>query len=121
MDLLFDAGPQRWARFILINEYTIFEVMTSYIVIALFAIGIGIGWLMQSKERARKGIDTAVTWSVYLLLFLLGISVGTNDEIINNFSRIGYKAFWLTFGAVFGSILLAMLVYRFFFKTQNEK
>ncbi|MCU4157484.1 LysO family transporter [Carboxylicivirga sp. A043] len=95
--------------------------MTSYIVIALFAVGIGIGWLMRDKEKARKGVDSAVTWSVYLLLFLLGISVGINDEIINNFSRIGYKAFWLTFGAVVGSVLLAKVVYQFFFKTGNEE
>ncbi len=95
--------------------------MTSYIVIALFAVGIGIGWLLQEKKTTRKHVDTAVTWSVYLLLFLLGISVGINDEIINNFSRIGYKAFWLTFGAVVGSVLLAKVVYQLFFKTDNKE
>jgi uncharacterized membrane protein YbjE (DUF340 family) len=94
--------------------------MTSYIVIALFALGIAIGWLMRNKEKARKGVDKAVTWSVYLLLFLLGISVGTNKDIINHFSRIGYQAFWLTFGAVAGSVLMAWVIYHFFFKTNNE-
>lgn len=95
--------------------------MTSYIVIALFAIGIAIGWLLRHKEKARKGVDAAVTWAVYLLLFLLGISVGINKDIINNFTRIGYQAFWLTFGAVAGSVLLAWLVYHFFFKTNSEE
>lgn len=95
--------------------------MTSYIVIALFAVGIAIGWLLRDKDETRKGVDTAVTWSVYLLLFLLGISVGINKEIVNNFSRIGYQAFWLTFGAVAGSVLIAWLVYHFFFKTDNEE
>jgi len=94
--------------------------MTSYIVIALFAIGIGIGWFFREKDNTRKKVDVAVTWAVYLLLFLLGISVGINEEIINNFSRIGYKAFWLTFGAVAGSVLLAKLVYQFFFKSNSE-
>ncbi|MCT4586609.1 MAG: lysine exporter LysO family protein [Carboxylicivirga sp.] len=93
--------------------------MTSYIVIALFAIGIGIGWFLRDKEKTRKNIDTAVTWSVYLLLFLLGISVGVNKDIINNFSQIGYQAFWLTFGAVAGSVLIAWGVYHFFFKVKN--
>ncbi len=95
--------------------------MTSYIVIALFAIGIAIGWLLRDKKKARKGVDAAVTWAVYLLLFLLGISVGINKDIINNFTRIGYQAFWLTFGAVAGSVLLAWLVYHFFFKTNSEE
>ena len=94
--------------------------MTSYIVIALFTLGIAIGWLFRKKNKVRKNVDVAVTWAVYLLLFLLGISVGINDEIINNFSRIGYKAFWLTFGAVAGSVVIAKVVYQIFFKTKDE-
>lgn len=94
--------------------------MTSYIVIALFAAGILVGRLFREKEKTRKKVDLAVTWSVYLLLFLLGISVGINDDITQNFSRIGYKAFWLTLGAVSGSILLAKLVYVLFFKTYKD-
>ncbi len=94
--------------------------MTSYIVIALFAIGIGIGWLFREKDNTRKKIDSAVTYAVYLLLFLLGISVGINEDIINNFPRIGYKAFCLTFGAVAGSVLLAKVVYHLFFNTNKE-
>lgn len=94
--------------------------MASYIVIALFTLGIGVGWLFRNKEKTRKNVDTAVTWAVYLLLFLLGISVGVNEEIINNFSRIGYKAFWLTFGAVAGSVLLAKVVYELFFKSNDK-
>lgn len=95
--------------------------MTSYIVIALFAVGILVGRQFREKEKARRKVDLAVTWSVYLLLFLLGISVGINEDITGNFSRIGYKAFWLTVGAVGGSILLAKLVYVLFFKeTQDD-
>lgn len=95
--------------------------MTSYIVIALFAVGILVGRLFREKDEARKKVDLAVTWSVYLLLFLLGISVGINEEIIGNFSRIGYKAFWLTIGAVGGSISLAKLIYILFFKGSEDK
>ncbi len=95
--------------------------MTSYIVIALFALGILVGRLFREKDTTRKNVDRAVTWSVYLLLFLLGISVGINNDIINNFSRIGYKALWLTLGAVFGSLILAKLVYNLFFKSFNHK
>lgn len=94
--------------------------MTSYIVIILFATGIAIGYLFREKDKIRKNMDRTITWAVYLLLFLLGIFVGTNDEIINNFSRIGYKAFCLTFGAVAGSVLSAKVVYQLFFKTKGQ-
>jgi len=95
--------------------------MTSYIVIALFAAGIMVGRLFREKDKTRKKVDLAVTWSVYLLLFLLGISVGVNDDIIQNFSRIGYKAFWLTIGAVGGSVLLAKIIFNLFFKSNEDK
>jgi uncharacterized membrane protein YbjE (DUF340 family) len=95
--------------------------MTSYIVIALFAAGIMVGRLFREKDKTRKKVDLAVTWSVYLLLFLLGISVGVNDDIIQNFSRIGYKAFWLTLGAVGGSVLLAKIIFNLFFKSNEDK
>ncbi len=95
--------------------------MTSYIVIALFTLGIGLGWFFRKKDQARKKVDSGITWAVYLLLFLLGISVGTNEEIINSFSRIGYKAFWLTLGAVLGSVLLAKVVYQLYFKSDKPE
>ncbi|WP_430821591.1 LysO family transporter [Carboxylicivirga caseinilyticus] len=95
--------------------------MTSYIVIFLFVVGIIIGRQLKDKEKTRKKVDKSVTYAVYLLLFLLGISVGINDDIIQNFSRIGYKALLLTFGAVAGSVLLAKLVYVFFFKRYQDK
>lgn len=95
--------------------------MTSYIVIALFVLGIGLGWFFRKNAQGRKKADVAITWAVYLLLLLLGISVGTNEEIINNFSRIGYKAFWLTIAAVLGSVLLAKLVYQLYFKSDKSE
>lgn len=94
--------------------------MISYIVIILFALGIAVGWLLREKKQTRSNIDKAVTWAVYFLLFLLGISVGVNEDIINNFSRIGYKALWLTLGAVGGSVLLAKVVYNLFFRTPKN-
>ncbi len=95
--------------------------MTTYIVIVLFAFGIGFGLFFRKRDQARKKIDASITWSVYLLLFLLGISVGTNEEIINNFFRIGYKAIWLTLGAVLGSVLLAKMVYQLYFKSDKPE
>jgi len=89
--------------------------MTSLIVIILFAAGIVAGRLFKNNTPARKGIDKLVTLTIYVLLFLLGISVGINDEIINDFSKIGYTAVLLTIGAILGSLILAKIVYNYFF------
>jgi uncharacterized membrane protein YbjE (DUF340 family) len=94
--------------------------MTSLVVITLFAAGIITGRFFRKKDTVRKDIDRLVTWAVYLLLFLLGISVGINDKILNDFSKIGYTAVLLTIGAVSGSILLAAVVYHYFFRQYSS-
>ncbi len=94
--------------------------MTSLTVIVLFITGIIAGRFFRNSNSARKGIDILVTWAVYILLFLLGISVGINDKIINDFSRIGYTSVLLTIGAVLGSIILAKIVYVYFFDRSSE-
>ncbi len=56
--------------------------------------------------------------AIFVLLFLLGISVGINDKIIADFSNLGYSALLLTTGAVLGSLILAKVVFHYFFKQQ---
>lgn len=91
----------------------------SYIVLCLFALGILVGRFFRDRKKLRKNVDMAVTWSVYLLLFLLGVSVGINEKVLANFSQIGYKAFWITIGAVGGSLILAKIVYVLWFNIEK--
>lgn len=89
--------------------------MMPFIVVGLFGTGLLIGYFFRNRNKFRHRIEFSITWAVYLLLFLLGITVGTQEKIINNFSKIGFEALILTVGAVFGSILLAYIVYRWLF------
>ncbi len=63
--------------------------MTSLIVILLFVAGIVVGRLFRNKQTTRKNVDRLVNVAIFVLLFLLGISVGINDKIIVDFSKIG--------------------------------
>ena len=94
--------------------------MTSLIVILLFIVGIVVGRLFRNKKTTRKNIDRLVSVAIFILLFLLGISVGINDKIIADFSKIGYNAIVLTLGAVLGSLILAKVVYSLFFKQPSH-
>lgn len=49
--------------------------------------------------------------------FFLGITVGTNGDVMNNLDSIGLDALLITLAAVTGSVLCAWGVYRFFFMT----
>jgi len=85
-------------------------------VLLLMSAGIIIGWIFHSKEKLLKAVGYLTNWAIYALLFMLGLSVGTNEKILNNFGKIGFQAITLTLFAVIGSILFAWLTYHLFFK-----
>jgi len=82
----------------------------------LLAVGIAIGWLIRKKQKLTGIIDRLLGWSVYLLLFLLGIGIGTNEEIIGDFSTLGLQAIGISLLAIAGSIFGAVICYRLFFE-----
>lgn len=88
-------------------------------VLVLFGIGILIGWGIRNRPNIIKLNDKLVTWAIFLLLFLLGINVGTNEKIINNLSTIGVQSLLLTLAAMVGSVILAFLLYKFIFRSSR--
>lgn len=79
-----------------------------------------VGYVLRERQRLAKHIDTIVTWAIFILLFLLGISVGTNKTILGNIDTIFLQVIILTLGAVMGSVVIAYFTYRFFFKKYED-
>lgn len=76
--------------------------------------GVLVGYLLRKKKTGW--ISGFIMIAIWILLFLLGIAVGHNDEILNNLDTIGWQALVLSVGGVLGSVVLASVVYRYFFK-----
>ena len=87
------------------------------VVLILLSLGILFGRLVRHKKFSLRLIDKITLWSIYLLLFLMGISIGCNKEIVSNLSKLGVTALIITAFSLAGSILLSILVYRLFFKS----
>ena len=85
------------------------------IVISLMVCGIILGCAF--KERNLKFVQKLINYAIFLLLFLLGITVGANGEVMNNLDSIGLEALLITLAAITGSVLCAWGVYHFFFMT----
>ena len=85
------------------------------IVISLMVCGIILGYAF--KERNLKFAQKLINYAIFLLLFLLGITVGANGEVMNNLDSIGLEALLITLAAITGSVLCAWGVYHFFFMT----
>jgi len=89
-----------------------------FIVISIMFGGIAIGYLLRKVELLQK-IGKPISYTIYLLLFILGASVGQNDEIVNNLSTLGLQAFIISLAATIGSVLAGWAVYHFFFKERR--
>lgn len=90
------------------------------VLIFLFG-GILTGFLLKDRKNLLSFLDRATLWSVFFLLFLFGIEVGTNEKIVSNFLKVGYSGIILAVGAVAGSILCMIPVYLFLFKKNPHK
>lgn len=85
-------------------------------VIIIMSVGMIAGYILRKHKKLYQGLDKTVSYVIYLLLFLLGITVGQNETIIRNFHLIGLKALLITVASVLGSIILAAVVFHFFFR-----
>ena len=90
-----------------------------FAVIAFLITGIMIGIVFRTKTAFIKRADNVTSWAIYLLLFLMGLSVGGNKVILSSLSRLGILALLLTGAAIAGSVLTSWLVYVSFFKGKN--
>ncbi|MCD8043927.1 MAG: lysine exporter LysO family protein [Tannerellaceae bacterium] len=89
-----------------------------FIVISCMLIGILSG-IAGRKSPAIPLVKHTLTYTIWLLLFVLGTAIGSDRNIISNFPTLGGQAFILAFAGVTGSLLFAWLVYTLFFKTKQ--
>ncbi len=75
-----------------------------------------LGFLLRAKQRIVSSNEKLITYAIYLLLFLMGVSIGSNEQIMNSLSTLGIVALIVSMGAIIGSILTGFLVFKLFFK-----
>lgn len=89
-----------------------------FIIISLMFCGIGVGYLFRKLPILQK-THISISYTIYLLLFLLGISVGSNKTIMDNLGTLGLEALLIAIAGTAGSVIAAWAVYRFFFKRKE--
>lgn len=83
-----------------------------------FTLGIATGVLLR-RAKSITFVHKLISATIVILLFSLGKSVGKNDLIINNLSTIGLQALVITSAAIAGSVLMSVIVYKYFFKDKS--
>lgn len=81
-----------------------------FTIIGLMLTGMLLGYLL--RKRDLKKIHQIITLLIWLLLFILGIEVGSNEQIIKGLHTIGLEAVILTLGGTLGSVIAAWALWR---------
>lgn len=88
-----------------------------YIFAAILA-GTGVGYLLRRREKVVQVIDRALWGVIFLLLFLLGYSVGRNPEVMASLATLGWYALLMALGSILGSVVLTGLLNWLFHVTE---
>ena len=89
------------------------------IILTLVAGGI-LGYLLRRASFVRQ-LEKSTALTVCLLLFVLGLSIGSNRLIIDNLARFGWQAALLAVAGTAGSIAAASLALRLYTKNRKEE
>ncbi len=85
-----------------------------FTVIIIMFSGMIVGYMSRRRSFLNRFIDKLIMIFIYLLLFFLGISVGSNEKIMSNLATLGIKALLLSLSGVLGSIVLSYFIYKVF-------
>ena len=89
-----------------------------FIIIGLMLTGMLLGYLLRRKYLCR--IHIVITVLIWVLLFILGVEVGGNEQIIKGLHTIGIEAIILTLGGTLGSVIAAWTLWKALYKKKGE-
>lgn len=80
----------------------------------LLAIGVGIGYLARRRSFAHK-TERGVQFTIAALLFVFGLSIGSDGALIRNLGAFGGQAVVIAVLATAGSLAAGVVAQRFIF------
>jgi len=83
--------------------------------IGLIAGGVPAGWALRNNAPAVKWVNEFLTWTVRAMLFLLGLALGLDDELIGQLESLGLYAVVISSFSVMGCFMAARLLGRYVF------
>lgn len=80
------------------------------IILCMIASGIAVGWLLRG--RIPGGLGRVTDLLIWVLLFLLGVEVGSDDVIFSGITGLGSEALLVASAGVAGSAFLSLLLWK---------
>ena len=96
-----------------LKEHTFANAMLK--IMAIMFAGIALGYLVREVRGVERVASTTML-TIVLLLFVMGCEIGANPRIVENLTSLGVEALLISVAATLGSVLMAWVVYRRFFR-----
>ncbi len=92
---------------------------TMFTIIGIMFTGIAVGFIF--RKRRIFYISHLITGLIWILLFLLGIEVGGNPQIMNHLYTLGAETLVLTLFCLAGSCVAAWGLWRMLYQPKGGK
>lgn len=94
------------------------EELAMFNVLILLSVGILIGYLTRNVGFL-KHIDKSISATVLVMLFVFGLTIGSDTQLLSNIGRFGAQAVVLALAGVTGSLVMSYLVYWLMFRKKK--
>lgn len=91
-----------------------------WIILVLLLTGSIAGYLLTRVKSLNALSEKISMYTIYVLLFFMGLNVGTKPEIMKNLAGIGFDALLIALFAIAGSVATAYLLFSFILRKHEE-
>lgn len=91
-----------------------------WIILGILALGALLGFVFRRRNWFHH-IDQTISYTIYAMLFLFGITIGQNREVISNIGEFGLQALFLAVMGILGSVLVGWMLVRILQRKEVEK
>lgn len=88
------------------------KIYRMFQILFLLFFGTVTGFALRRVPLSERGLGTGIHCTVLALLFVFGVSLGSDRSLADNFAATGWQAFVIAFFGTIGSYLVATLFNR---------
>jgi uncharacterized transporter YbjL len=81
-----------------------------WIIILALVVGLLVGYFNLLPSLLKNGTTYLVSGGLFLLLFIMGVQLGANPEVVDSLAKLGFKAVMLATGAIIGSLIMVIII-----------
>ncbi|MEG1610673.1 MAG: LysO family transporter [Bilophila sp.] len=89
--------------------------------IGCMVLGVPVGYVLRNSRLAIRITDLVLTWSVRILLLLLGLALGADADLMSRMDSLGVRGTFISLCCVAGSLIGARLLEPYMNRSQKKK